>query len=173
MFSFRFSSLKESFHAHTDGPIPSLNDRWPLIEILSPSNTTTLVSSPVRYVVDTVPARWIVKPTGTGQPTNFSCITPIPPYSIFYFEDPSEVFSQYPGLMIFMDIVDLVKEDRVTFARFQAWHVAYPAIVRMSGELILEAALVDVPVAAVARTAFRVMGWLPFTLLRAIVRERF
>ena len=111
MFSFRFSSLKKSFHAHTDGPIPSFNDHWPLIEMLSPTNTTTLVSSPVRYVVDTVPARWIVKPTGTGQPTNFSCITPIPPYSIFYFEDPSEVFSQYPGLMIFMDIVDLVKEE--------------------------------------------------------------
>ena len=41
------------------------------------------------------------------------------------------------------------------------------------GELILEVALVDMPVAVVAQTALCVMGWLPFMLLRAIVCKCF
>ena len=174
MYSYRFASIKESFHAGAEGPSPSPDDRWPsVVETLNPANAHTLISTPIRYVSQRVPSRWIIKPTGTGRPTNRSSITPVPPHSIFFFEDPSDSFGQYPGLILFMDIVDLVRHDKVTFARFQGWHIAHPTLVRMTGELVLEAALVDVPVTAVDHTTLRAMSRLPFTFLRGLVRAHF
>ena len=174
MFSFCFSSLRELFHAKTDGPVPSLDNYWPLAETLSPTNPaniTVLISSPVCYVIVIVPTvggynfpiritntltkqlpSWLLRhilyagifglllikgcvcrtfyiqfiflfvfTCSHAQPSNTHPLDhqanryrltnklfrhhsypSLFPYSIFYFKDPSKIFSQYPSLIIFM-----------------------------------------------------------------------